>query len=186
MNAWQIVGGVISVLGTVFMLFGQHIQAKVDQIFQSKVEDYVADQKSFDAPNLAVLGINNHADGTALLKVKNIGKRPASDVKLIFTEDSVPSAFVSNLIPGAKEIPGSVDYVFTLHLFSGINLILKTPNSDNVYVTSLREVLRKYEVGEVALIPRFHLEYFDGQKKLTSPGYFLVINKNHQIYLGKD
>lgn len=176
----------MTVFGTIFMLFGDHIQSKLDQIFQNNLEAYVADQKVLDAPNLVVLGIKSEGDGIIWLKVKNNGKNTASNVKVIFTEDSVPSAFVSNLIAGAQEIPGSVDYVFPLHLFSGINLILKTPNSDSVYVNSLREVLRKYEVGEVALIPRFHLEYFDGQKKLTSPGYFLVINKNHQIYLGKD
>lgn len=186
MNAWQIYGGIISIIGTGLMFWGSYIQAKIDQSFQNQVGGYVTEQKVFDAPNLAVLEINTLGNGTTSLKVRNIGKRPASDVKLIFTEDSVPSAFVSNLIPGAKEIPGSVDYVFPLHLFSGINLILKTPNSDLGYVDSLREVVRKYEIGEVALIPRFHLEYFDGQEKLTSPSYFLVINKNHQIYLGRD
>lgn len=133
-----------------------------------------------------MLGINSQANGNALLRVKNNGKKPASNVKVIFTEDSVPSAFVSNLIPGAQEIPGSVDYVFPLHLFSGINLILKTSNSDSEHVASLREVLRKYEAGEVALIPRFYLEYFDGPKKVISPTYFLVINKNHLVSFGKD
>lgn len=186
MNAWQIAGGLMSVLGTILMLFGTHIQAKVDQIFQSKVEGYVADQKVFDAPNLAVLEIKTQGNGIASLKVRNIGKRPASNVKVIFTEDSVPSAFVSNLIPGAQEIPGSVDYVFPLHLFSGINLILKTPNSEAVYVNSLREVVRKYDDNEAVLIPRFFLEYFDGQKKIITPTYFLVLDKKHSIYLGKD
>ncbi len=186
MNAWQICGGVISVLGTVLMLFGAHIQAKVDQIFQSKVEGYVADQKVFDAPNLIVLGINNQADGTTLLKVKNIGKRPAFKVKVIFTEDSVPNAFVSNLISGTQEIPGSVDYAFSLNIFSGINLMLKTPNLDPVYADSLREAIRKYEANEAILIPRFYLEYFDGQERIISPTYSLVIDKKHPIYLGKD
>ena len=105
---------------------------------------------------------------------------------MIFTEDSVRSAFVSNLIPGSKEILGSVDYVFPLHLFSGINLILETQNSDSEHVTSLREIMRKYELGEVALIPRFYLEYFDGDKRVISLTYFLIINKGHPIYLDKN
>lgn len=186
MNAWQISGVVMTVLGTVLMFFGDHIQSKVDQIFQNKVGAYIADQKVFDAPSLIVLGIKSQADGITLLKVKNNGKKTASNVKVIFTEDSVPSAFVSNLIAGAQEIPGSVDYTFSLDLFSGINLILTTPNSDSAYINSLRELIRKYEIGEAVLIPRFHLEYFDGQKRIISPTHFLVIDKKHPIYLGKD
>lgn len=56
MNAWQILGGTMTVFGTIFMLFGDHIQSKLDQIFQNRVEAYVADQKVLDAPQFGCAG----------------------------------------------------------------------------------------------------------------------------------
>ncbi len=186
MNMWQIVGGVVSILGTVVMFQGSYLQAQDDKVFQEVVENYVEKQDSEDAPELVVLKVDKK-DADYLLTVQNVGRKPASSVKVIFSEKSTPSAFAANLISGAREIPQNTKYTFPLNLFTGVNQLVKLPNSEYGYKEELNASLRKFNDGEMAFIPRFYIEYYHEKKLLTSPMYYLVLEKRRGlIALGKD
>jgi hypothetical protein len=176
MNQWQIIGGIISIIGTLVMFYGSYLQAESDEKFQTKVQSFVRDEQAQNRPNLVVVSLSSTPAGTVLL-VKNVGKRPAKNVRVVFTEDSVPSAFVSNLIVGAAEIPNGVEYQFRIDLFSGIKLLTSVPNSDKIYQEALQNSIKKFEAGEMAFIPRFQLEYeFEGEE-IKSSKHFIVMDK---------
>lgn len=156
-----------------------------DQKFKGTVESYVTDQKKSDVPELVVLDVKGSKSGYTL-RVKNIGEQPATKVKVIFTDDSTPNAFAANLIAGTREIPDDTEYTFPLNLFSGINLLMKLPNSEEGYKEALQESLEKFNSGMMAFIPRFHLEYYFGDRKITSSQYFLVVEKKGIVYFGKE
>ena len=175
MNVWQIAGGIISIFGTAVMFYGSWLQSKGDRLFQEKVINHVEKQIEADIPELVALKAQL-SGSTLILNVKNIGRQPAQKVTLVFREDSFPSAFVSNDLPGATEISPSVERVFKSNIFSGINRLLSLPNAEPGYLTNLELDLNKFKSGKVALIPRFHFEYYFGERKFKSRVYFLVID----------
>lgn len=177
MNQWQIIGGILSIIGTLVMFYGSYLQAENDEKFQTKVQSFVREEQEQNRPNLVVVSLSSTPVGTVLV-LKNVGKRPAKNVRVVFTEDSVPSAFVSNLIVGAAEIPNSVEYQFRIDLFSGIKLLTSLPNSDKIYRESLLNSVRKFEAGEMAFVPKFQLEYeFEGEE-IKSSKYSIVMDKS--------
>lgn len=175
MNAWQIAGTIISVIGTILMAYGAHVQSQSDGAFQTKVGDYVANQQAEEVPEVVALSIKGQANDY-LLEVQNIGRRSATKVKLIFSEKSTPNIFAGNLISGANEIPQSTKYTLPLNLFSGVNLLSRVPNSDPEFKAQMTATLKKFKDGEMALIPRFYIEYYHGEKRLESPTYFMVLD----------
>jgi hypothetical protein len=186
MNAWQIVGGIVSILGTILMLYGSYQQAQGDKKFQDTVGSFVEKHETADAPELVALTVEKKG-ADYLLIVQNIGRKPATKVKVIFSKESTPSVFSSNLISGAQEIPQNTKFTFPLNLFTGLNLVMKLPNSKPGYKEELETSLRKFNAGEMAFIPRFHIEYHDGEKLITSPEYYLVLEKQRGlIHFGKD
>ena len=185
MNAFQIAGGVVSILGTILMFYGSYIQGHSDQKFQGTVEEFVKDQKATDVPELVCLSVEGK-ESDFRVKVKNVGKKSATKVKIVFRDDSTPSAFSANLIAGANEIPAGVEYEFPLNIFSGINMLMKVPNSKPDFKKSLKDSLDKFKSGQMAFIPRFHIEYFFGEQKLTSEAYYLVLDQKQGLtYFGK-
>ena len=177
MNQWQIIGGILSIIGTLAMFYGSYLQAENDEKFQTNVKSFVQEEQEQNRPNLVVLSLSSTPAGS-VLHVKNVGKRPAKKVRVVFTEDSVPSAFVSNLIVGAAEIPNGVEYQFRIDLFSGIKLLTSLPNNDKIYREALQNSIKKFEAGETAFIPRFQLEYeFEGET-IKSSKYFIVMSKS--------
>lgn len=159
------------------MFYGSYLQAENDEKFQTKVQSFVREEQEQNRPNLVVASLSSTPVGTVLV-LKNVGKRPAKNVRVLFTEDSVPSAFVSNLIVGAAEIPNGVEYQFRIDLFSGIKLLTSLPNSDKIYRESLLNSVRKFEAGEMAFIPKFQLEYeFEGEE-IKSSKYSIVMDKS--------
>lgn len=186
MNAWQIFGGVVSILGTILMLYGSYQQAHGDKEFQDKVGNYLGKQQAEDAPVLVALTVDAK-DSDYLLTVQNIGRKSATKVKVIFSKKSSPSAFSANLISGAEEIPHDTKYTFSLNLFTGMGLITKLPNSEPGYKKELDALLQKFHAGEMVFTPRFYIEYYHGEKKLTSPMYFLVLEKQRGLlYFGNE
>jgi hypothetical protein len=176
MNNWQIIGGIISIIGTLVMFYGSYRQAENDEKFQTNVQSFVTQEQEQNRPDLVVVSLSATPAGHVLL-VKNVGKRPAKNVRVVFTEDSVPNAFVSNSIAGASEIPNGIEYQFRIDLFSGLKLLTSIPNSDAAYRESLQNSMKKFEAGEMAFIPRFQIEYeFEGEK-IKSSKHFIVIDK---------
>jgi hypothetical protein len=189
MNTWQIVGGLISIAGTVLMFYGAYLQGQGDQKFQGHIEGYVKDQQAQEAPELVALSVQASASDF-LLTVKNVGRRPATNVKVLYSEMSTPNAFGTSLIPGAREIPQNTEYKFHLSPLSGIAHIMKLPNSEPEYKEVLQKSLEKFNAGEMVFIPRFYLEYFYGGKRIVSPTYFLILESRRgvvrQVYFGKE
>ena len=186
MNAWQVVGGIVSILGTVLMFYGSYLQAQGDKKFQDTVGSFVDKHEAEDAPELVALAVEKK-DADYLLTVQNVGRKPATKVKVLFSEKSTPSVFSSNLISGAQEVPQNTKFVFPLNLFTGLNLVMKLPNSTPGYKEGLETSLRKFNAGEMAFIPRFHIEYYHGEKLITTPMYHLILEKQGRlIHFGKD
>ncbi|MDD3883598.1 MAG: hypothetical protein PHW66_01570 [Gallionella sp.] len=180
MNAWQIVGGVVSILGTILMFYGSYQQTQGDKEFQDTVENYVEKQQAEDSPELVALAVEKR-NADYLLTVQNIGRKPATQVRVIFSTESKPTAFSGNLISGAQKIPHNTRYTFPLNLFTGINRIMNLPNSVEGYKEELETSLQKFNTGEMAFIPRFYLEYHYGEKLITSPMYYLVLEKQRGL-----
>jgi hypothetical protein len=186
MNAWQIVGGIVSILGTVLMFYGSYQQAQGDKKFQDTVGSFVDKREAEDAPQLVALAVEKK-DADYLVTVQNVGLKPATKVKVIFSGESTPSVFASNLISGVQEIPQNTKFTLPLNLFTGVNLVMKLPNSAPGYKEDLEASLRKFNAGEMAFIPRFYIEYYHGEKLITSPRYYLVLEKQAGlIHFGKD
>jgi hypothetical protein len=180
------VATIFLIVTVILQAVAANISGKGENMFQDEVKEYVRDQKKADVPELAGLRVEKKGSGL-VLTVKNIGKRTAEKVKIIFRDDSTPSAFKANLIPGAKEIPAGVEYYFNLNIFSGIELLMKLPNSEPGYKENLQNTLIQFEAGKLAFIPRFHIEYYYGEQKFTSRVYYLVLeSKREFIYFGCD
>lgn len=186
MNYWQIAGAIVSIVGTAMMFYGSYIQAQGDKEFQDSVSGFVQRQQAEDAPEVVALALERR-DGVDYLSIKNIGRKPASRVMLRYLESSAPKFFMANSLPGAREIPQSTNFLFPLNLFSGLDLLMKTENSDPNYKNELSSTLDKFKAGEIAFIPRFYIEYYHGEKRLVSPNYYLVINaQGSKPSLGKE
>lgn len=179
-------GGIVSMLGTVLMFYGSYQQAQEDKDFQNTIGNYVEKQQSEDAPDIVALTVEKKG-ADYFLVVQNVGRKPAAKVKLIFSEKSTPGIFAGNLISGAQEIPQNTKYTLPLNLFTGVNLVMKATNSVPEYKGELEASLRKFNAGEMAFIPRFYIEYYHGEKKMTSPMYYLVLEKRDgPFYFGKE
>lgn len=186
MNAWQIVGTVFSVLGTMLMAYGAHVQSQADGKFQHVVGKYVENQQAEDVPEIVATAIKKNGDDY-VLEVKNVGRRSATKVKLLFSDKSAPNIFSGNLISGASEIPKNTTYMLSLNLFSAANRVLSAQNVNNDYKKQVASSLKKFNNGEITLIPRFYVEYYHGDKKLISPTYFLVLSsQDTKLGFGKE
>jgi hypothetical protein len=174
-----------SLLNTYYDHRNNQLSSQRDQEFKGIVEDFVQKEKESDVPELVVLGYGP-IKSDYHLKVKNVGKRPATKVKLIFTDDSIPSAFSGNLISGTSEIPHGTEYTLPMNLFSGINRKMKLPNSEEGYKEALEESLKGFNDGTKTFIARFYLEYYHGDIKMTSPQYSVSLNKNGLGYFSKE
>lgn len=186
MNTWQIVGGFVSILGTILMFYGSYQQGRGDKEFQNTVGGFVEKHQIEDAPEIVALNVEKK-DNDYFLTVQNIGRKPATNIKVLFLEESTPDIFSNNLISGAQEIPQNTKFTFRLNIFTGINMVLKLPNSDPGYREDVKKALLKFNAGEMVFIPRFHIEYYHGQKRITTPKHYLVLEKHGDlIYFGKD
>lgn len=65
MNAWQIVGGIVSILGTVLMFYGSYQQAQGDKKFQDTVGSFVDKREAEDAPELVALAVEKKMPTTS-------------------------------------------------------------------------------------------------------------------------
>lgn len=186
MNSLQIIGFIMITIGTIVSFIGSCDQSKKDNVFQNNLTEYVEKQTQSEIPILKALRIEGTKAESSKIIIKNIGKTTASKVKLIYNENSTPSAFSANLISGIEEIAQGVEVDLPLNLFSGISLLEKLPNDDKEYKENLLSEIQKFRNGEKAFIPKFHLEYYFNNEKKKSEDYFLVIeNKRGIIGFGK-
>ena len=180
----------VALLASLVLTYADHGAAqdalREAQEFQGRLEHFVHEQRESERPELVALTVTSSKDHY-ILTVKNVGNRPARKVKVIFTDDSTPSAFSANLISGAGEIPKGVEYTLPLILFSGINMLMKLPNSEPGYKEALKVSMEKFNSGQMAFIPRFHLEYYFGEQKLSSPTYYLLLDsRSGLLSFGKE
>lgn len=182
MNLFQIIGFVLITIGTIISFYGSYQQSKKDDNFQNNVSNYVSDRKSENIPNIKALKILNSKNyNSAKIVLKNIGYYSASNVSLIYDDNSLPSAFSSNIITQLREINPGEEVEVNLNLFSGINLLVRLPNSDENYKNTLLNDLKSFENGSKVFIPKFHIEYFHDKKPIKSDQYYFIVEYNKGI-----
>jgi hypothetical protein len=181
MNWMQIIGFSLITIGTIVSFIGSYYQSMKEDAFQNSLTQYVEKQVESEIPILKVLEFIGTDPANFKVKVKNIGKATASDVKLIINERSSPNIFSGTLLPGSSEIPQGVEVDLSLNLFSGINLVLSLPDENNQSKEFIKNKKLKFDNGEIVFIPRFHLEYLFNNKKQKSDDYYLVVNKKDGI-----
>jgi hypothetical protein len=182
----KIIGVVCTILGTILIYFSDSIQLKTDRIFKDKVSEYVENQKKINAPIIEVLRIEGVLPKLFLI-VKNVGDEKAYNVSLVYSERSSPSSFVANPISLAREIPRGVEYILPMNIFSGIDMILKQPNSEPGFKEKLITYMEEYKKGTKSLIPRFNIEYHDKENnKSVSDTYYFIIDGNQIRGLNKE
>ncbi len=187
MNYYQLIGSILSILGAILILIGGYKQAVSDGKFQSTVVGQVLEQQKINAPRIVALQVTGQYPENLIVIVKNTGNKPAKDVKLIFSDESVPSAFASNVISGLREIPNGTEVKMPLNIFSGINMMLRLQNEDPEYVPKLKKIIDQYNNEQGILIPKFHFEFYSENKKCESETYYLVMSKEKgMMYFGKE
>ncbi len=181
MNKLQILGFILITIGTIVSFIGSYNQSKKDNIFQDNLTEFVDKQISLDVPVLKVL----RADNSNSIVVKNVGYKSAEKVKLIYSENSYPSAFKANAISVIEEIPQGVEVKIPLNLFSGINILTKVPNQDVEYQNKLIKELEDFKTGNKAFIPKFYLEYNFKNKEYLSDEYQIIVTNKGILHLSK-
>lgn len=176
-----------ALLGVVFTFIGQFVYDistySAEEKHIDSVKKFVKEQEEVNVPNIVGLRIIGKSPDFKFV-IKNIGKKPATKVKLIFADNSTPNIFSNNYISVASEIPNGVEYTLPLNLFSGVKMLMKLPNYDK---GKLQELLEKFNSGRMVFIPRFYVEYYFDDKKFISDHYYLVIDNNKRLkYFGKE
>lgn len=182
MNLLQIIGFGLITIGTIISFIGSYRQSKNDTVFQSNVSSYVQKQAKSEIPVLKALRVKNNNIKTASIIVKNVGKETAKEVKLIYNDNSVPDIFSSNPIYKLTEISQGVEVEIPLNLFWSINVISSVPNTDESYKKNLLIEVEKFNKGEKAFIPKFHLEYIHEDSIIKSENYSLIVDIKSGIY----
>lgn len=181
MNNLQITGFILITIGTIISFIGSYNQSKKDNIFQNNLTEFVDKQSSLDVPNLKILRV----DQSNYILVKNIGNKKAEKVKLIYSDNSYPTAFKTNAISVLDEIPQSVEVKIPLNLFSGINILCKVPNDDTEFKNKLTNEIEEFKKGNKAFIPKFYLEYSFNNKEFTSEEYQIIVTNKGILHFGK-
>lgn len=187
MNYLQIIGFALITIGTIISFVGSYQQSTKDDYFKSNVTEYVEKKKEEQIPILKILRVTGINSDSCKLVVKNIGTTTAYKPTLVFSEKSFPNAFTANGMYSTEEIPQGVEYTFTINLFEGISLLAKLPNDDQKYKEDLLMNIEEFKKGKKSFIPRFYLEYYFNNEKITSETYMLIVNfKNGIVSFSKD
>lgn len=184
MNSWQIIGGILSLISAACVLYGTYIQGKSDGEHQAKVRSYINEEEKENLPSIKALRIEGNVLNAQLI-VRNTGNRDASQVKLLYSEKSTPKYFGMNLISGLEEIPRGTEFKMPMNLFSGIEMAIRLPNSEEGFQSEAAEELRKLQNGEKVFIARFYLEYYYNDERYESSEYMAVIQGSQISHFSK-
>jgi hypothetical protein len=190
MHYLTITGAIIVLVGTAIGLVGSYIEAKDSEKSDIEKTNIISDLReqftTFYKPDIQIVGLESSKNDIVVV-VKNCGTKPATKLKLIFTDDSYPDAFAANIISGCAELVQSSEYRLGANLFTGINTLLKLPNSEPDYVKKLENDVSMFESGKKSFIPRFYIEYYFENKKMQTEKYMMLISKHEGVqYFGKD
>ncbi len=184
MNAWQIVGGIMSLIAGAMVLYGTYVQGREDGEFRDDVAEYVKEEIRENLPKIAPIRIEGGVQNAQLV-IKNTGNRDAKDVRLIYLDESTPTYFAMNPITRLEEVPRGTEFKIPMNLLVGIGLATTLKNTASGIEEDAIAQLMKFQRGETVFIARFHIEFGSGGEKYVSADYMVVIENTRIAYFGK-